>query len=138
MDYVYYAIDPSDSLSHHGIKGQKWGVRRFQNKDGTLTAEGYQHWGLNPDGSKFKGKRNRKQYSDATVSASKKGTAIGTAAGVAIGALAGPMGASTLGMVGSMAGMAVGTAVGAINTRRMQKKIKNLLDENGKVYVSDL
>lgn len=27
-------------LSHHGIKGQKWGIRRFQNKDGSLTAEG--------------------------------------------------------------------------------------------------
>lgn len=27
-------------LIHHGIKGQKWGVRRFRNEDGTLTAEG--------------------------------------------------------------------------------------------------
>ena len=27
-------------LAHHGIKGQKWGVRRYQNEDGTLTAEG--------------------------------------------------------------------------------------------------
>lgn len=27
-------------LEHHGILGQKWGVRRFQNKDGSLTAEG--------------------------------------------------------------------------------------------------
>lgn len=27
-------------LYHHGIKGQKWGVRRFQNEDGSLTAEG--------------------------------------------------------------------------------------------------
>lgn len=27
-------------LMHHGIKGQKWGVRRFQNKDGTWTKEG--------------------------------------------------------------------------------------------------
>lgn len=27
-------------IQHHGIKGQKWGVRRFQNKDGSLTPAG--------------------------------------------------------------------------------------------------
>lgn len=29
-----------DYLAHHGILGQKWGVRRYQNADGTLTPEG--------------------------------------------------------------------------------------------------
>ena len=32
-------------LAHYGIKGQKWGVRRFQNEDGTLTAEGKKRYG---------------------------------------------------------------------------------------------
>ncbi len=37
----YYAVVYSEnSLSHHGIKGQKWGQRRFQNEDGSLTQAG--------------------------------------------------------------------------------------------------
>lgn len=30
-------------LIHHGVKGMKWGVRRYRNKDGSLTAEGKAH-----------------------------------------------------------------------------------------------
>lgn len=33
-------------LSHHGIIGQKWGVRRYQNRDGSLTSEGRKRRGL--------------------------------------------------------------------------------------------
>ena len=36
MDYVYYP----DYLEHHGILGQKWGVRRYQNEDGSYTEAG--------------------------------------------------------------------------------------------------
>lgn len=36
----YGAVYARNELWHHGIKGQEWGVRRFQNEDGTLTAAG--------------------------------------------------------------------------------------------------
>lgn len=34
-------------LCHHGIKGQKWGVQRYQNADGTLTEEGKKRYSAN-------------------------------------------------------------------------------------------
>ena len=34
----------STELYHHGIKGQRWGVRRYQNPDGSLTAAGKSHY----------------------------------------------------------------------------------------------
>lgn len=36
----------NDELYHHGIKNQKWGVRRFQNEDGSLTPEGRKRYGV--------------------------------------------------------------------------------------------
>ena len=32
-------------IAHHGVKGMKWGVRRYQNKDGSLTAAGKNRYG---------------------------------------------------------------------------------------------
>lgn len=34
-----------ESLEHHGIPGQKWGVRRYQNEDGSLTSAGKRRYG---------------------------------------------------------------------------------------------
>ena len=42
-----------DFLEHHGILGMKWGIRRYQNKDGSLTAAGRKRYGDDvPDGNK--------------------------------------------------------------------------------------
>ena len=37
-----------DILIHHGTKGQKWGERRYQYEDGSLTPEGRRHYGIGP------------------------------------------------------------------------------------------
>lgn len=54
-DYIITRTS-SDELMHFGIKGQKWGVRRFENADGTLTPEGYKRY----YGKRFE-KESRKQ-----------------------------------------------------------------------------
>lgn len=40
-----------ETLEHHGIPGMKWGVRRYQNKDGTLTAIGKSRYGAEGTGA---------------------------------------------------------------------------------------
>ena len=37
----------NNELEHHGIKGMRWGVRRYQNKDGSLTPQGKKKYGKN-------------------------------------------------------------------------------------------
>ena len=38
--YIGSNLNQSYYISHHGILGQKWGIRRFQNPDGTYTDQG--------------------------------------------------------------------------------------------------
>lgn len=44
-DWREYSAYDYSYLAHHGIKDQRWGVRRFQNEDGTLTAKGQKRYG---------------------------------------------------------------------------------------------
>lgn len=47
-------VDGNDFLCHYGIAGQKWGVRRFQNEDRTLTEEGKRRYAKEPESKRWK------------------------------------------------------------------------------------
>lgn len=55
-------------LKHHGIKGQKWGVRRFQNSDGSLTAAGRKRYSTDD----YKNTLDKVKQADKTLNTVKK------------------------------------------------------------------
>lgn len=58
------------NLYHHGIKGQKWGVRRYQNKDGSLTSAGKKRYSTSTDSSEHKRGLTDKQKKYIVIGAS--------------------------------------------------------------------
>lgn len=80
----------SDELYHFGVKGMHWGIRRYQNEDGTLTAEGRERYGRQTDikdawkDLRTKEKKNKRAFN---VTNTASGVLLGTSALATAGVL---------------------------------------------------
>ena len=52
----------TDELYHHGVLGMKWGVRRYQNKDGSLTARGKRRRQMSADAAEVSRLKKKRVY----------------------------------------------------------------------------
>lgn len=69
---MQYRLISEEELQHHGIKGQKWGRRRFQNEDGSLTAAGKKRYGTE-DNFEKQYPIDKKNSDISAIDAGKKG-----------------------------------------------------------------
>ena len=86
MDYII----SNGELYHHGVKGQRWGVRRFQNKDGSLTKAGRKKY---DSSEKTSGKKKAQESSEKLERRKQRGkrilkTALIVGGAVTVGAAA--------------------------------------------------
>ena len=63
---------PQMYLAHHGIKGQRWGIRRFQREDGSLTFAGRKRYNDDTSDVKKRAEKTNRDYNPAAMNSKTK------------------------------------------------------------------
>ena len=137
MEYFAEAIKAKEeALEHHGVLGQKWGIRRYQNKDGSLTAEGKKRASEGAEGVSKVLKKGQADARNTRILGKVKGlgaqaalTVGSAAAGGALGSTTGPAGTIAGATTGGLAGAAAGRAANAIIKMHANEKAAALSQE---------
>ena len=130
---------------HHGIQGQKWGVRRFTNPDGSLTEEGKKRYGkdtaLTRDAAKmrddFNQQKSRQLKEDTATSALVSSILAGGIGAATSHALRTDLKTGALITAGAtIVGGIIGGAAGAYGIKKSQKKADARYDYNENYYLN--
>lgn len=121
--YQPYWIDTDSKLEHFGIKGMKWGIRRYQNPDGTLTDAGKKRYGTVESLNLAKERSAARKKMAVKVAK----TSIKVAAIVGLGMLSKTLMAS-----------AVSDALGGSAARAGTKAVGSLLSVCGKTAIDEI